>query len=957
MNFRFLPGTMAFLLITFLAAWMPLSANTAVHVDDDDDDTPSTLLPTGKWITPTATPGAHFESLNPALEDFPDFLAGQAISTALSPDKKTLLILTSGYNRVNGADGKPIPSASEEYVFVYDVHEDLPRRAQVLKVPNTFAGIAFSPDSTQFYVSGGKDDNVHTYKLSSGEWAETGEPIKLGHASGLGLLGGKEPLAAAGLAVTGDGATLVVANCYNDSVSIINLRSRSVVSEIDLRPGKVNPANAGVAGGEYPFWIAIKGNETAYISSLRDREIVAVSLIGQPAVKRRIKIAGNPNKMILNRDETRLFVAEDNTDTVTIIDTASNRLIENIPTVAPKRLLKNPAGYTGSGPNGLALSPDERTLYVTNGGSNSVAVIRLGQNKAASEVAGLIPTGWYPNAVSVSADGRMLYIVNAKSVPGPNTDLEVKMKASPLKPGPAVVVNSRNQYVFQLEKAGFLSLPLPDDHVLEHLTAIVCKNNGLLTKPDPQDEAMMRELRKRIKHVIYIIKENRTYDQILGDLDRGNGDPALAEFGERITPNFHKLARQFVDLDNFYNSGEVSGDGWPWSTSGRESDFGQKAVVLNYAERGTSYEYEGLNRNINVGLPSAAERKAANPKTPSDPDLLPGAINVAEPDGPRGTPQGKGYIWDAVLRAGLTFREYGCMSDTNLDTPREPYPFKARLVVSKPSNPELYKFGDPYFRGFDPGYPDFYREAEWQREFDGYVAKGNLPAFEIVQLPVDHMGNFDTAIAGVNTPELQQADNDYGTALLIDRVAHSPYKSNTLIFIVEDDAQDGPDHVDAHRSTAYVVGPYVKQGKVISTYYTTVSLLRTMEDVLGLEHLNLNTATERPMTDVFDLKQREWSFEAAPSALLSQTALPLPGSKPDQLKQSGSQSPMHDASYWAKQTAGFDFSGEDRIDADQFNRIVWNGLMQTPYPENRSQVDLRRNREQLLKSAGNSSKP
>jgi DNA-binding beta-propeller fold protein YncE len=297
------------------------------------------------------------------------------------------------------------------------------------------------------------------------------------------------------------------------------------------------------------------------------------------------------------------------------------------------------------------------------------------------------------------------------------------------------------------------------------------------------------------------------------------------------------------------------------------------------------------------------------------------------------------------------------MSDTNLDTPREPYPFKARLIVSKPSNPELYKFGDPYFRGFDPGYPDFYREAEWQREFDGYVAKGNLPAFEIVQLPVDHMGNFDTAISGVNTPELQQADNDYGTARLIDRVAHSPYKSNTLIFVVEDDAQDGPDHVDAHRSTAYVVGPYVKQGKVISTYYTTVSMLRTMEDVLGLEHLNLNTATERPMTDVFDLKQREWSFEAAPSALLSQTMLPLPGSKLDGSKQSLSQPLTHDASYWAKQTTGFNFSGEDRIDADQFNRVVWNGLMQTPYPENRSQVDLRRNREQLLKSAGDSSKP
>ncbi len=175
------------------------------------------------------------------------------------------------------------------------------------------------------------------------------------------------------------------------------------------------------------------------------------------------------------------------------------------------------------------------------------------------------------------------------------------------------------------------------------------------------------------------------------------------------------------------------------------------------------------------------------------------------------------------------------MSDTALDAPREPEPFKKHVVMSRPANPELYKFGDPYYRGFDPGYPDFYREAEWEREFDGYVAHHNLPSFEIVQLPVDHMGEFDKAISGVNTPETQQADNDYATGRLIEHVAHSPYRDSTLIFIVEDDAQDGPDHVDAHRSTAYIVGPYVKKGAVVSSYYTTVSMLRTMEDVLGLE--------------------------------------------------------------------------------------------------------------------------
>ncbi|MGI8958809.1 MAG: bifunctional YncE family protein/alkaline phosphatase family protein [Bryobacteraceae bacterium] len=908
------------------------------------------LLPTGKRITPTAAPGSHFQMLNPGLKAFPDFVAGQAISTAVSPDQKTLLILTSGFNRINGADGNPIPDASEEYVFAYDVSHGEPQQVQVVKVPDTFAGIAFSPDSKQFYVSGGKDDNIHIFSLdSSRHWSENGEPIKLGHSSGLGLQIGKEPLAAGGLAVTQNGEALVVANVYNDSVSVVDLQSRRVAAELDLRPGKIDAADAGVPGGEYPFWVSIKGNTTAYVSSLRDREIVVVGLARPPSVLQRIKIAGNPNKMLLNRDQSRLFVTADNSDNVVVIDTKTNRILEALSTVAPAKWMAHLNHYTGGAPNSLALSPDEQTLYVTNGGSNSVAVIRLGRNSSQSSVTGLLPTGWYPNSVSVSGDGRMLYIVNGKSVPGPNRDLHVKVKNLGSRPGPAVVVNSHNQYILQMEKAGFLSVPVPGEDALERLTRIVARNNSFGIKSAPQDAMVMSELHHRIKHVIYIIKENRTYDQILGDLDRGNGDPSLTEFGARITPNFHNIARQFVDLDNFYNSGEVSGDGWPWSTSARESDFGEKAVVLQYANRGTNYEYEGLNRDLNVGLKTLSERKAANPKTPSDPDLLPGTINVAEPDGPHGSPRGKGYIWDAALRAGLTFREYGCMSDTTLDAPREPYPFKARIVVSRPANPELYKYGDPYFRGFDPGYPDFYREAEWEREFNEYVANSNLPAFEIVELPVDHMGEFETAISGVNTPELQQSDNDYATALLIQRVAHSPYKDSTLIFSIEDDSQDGPDHVDAHRTTAYVVGPYVKHSAVVSSYYTTVNMIRTIENVLGLEHLNLNTATARPMTDVFDLRQKEWSFDAVPSAVLGKTRLPITDFV-RKAAQSGAHITLaHDVAYWAAKTANFDFGGEDRVDPQEFNRIIWEGLMRAPYPTTRSHLDLRSHREKYQK--------
>ncbi len=868
------------------------------------------LTPTGQRITPTAAPRSQFLALNPGLKEFPRFTAGQAVSLALSPDKKTLLALTSGYNRNNDSEGKVVPGASSEYVFVYRLESGWPVQQQVIQIPNTFAGIVFSPDGAKFYVSGGVDDSVHSYGLKDAHWVESGAPIKLGHKAGLVLHPSPDSTIAGGLGLTADGRTLVVANLYNDSISIVDLPSRTVRSELDLRPGH------GIAGGEYPFWIAIKGNSTGFVSSLRDRELVAVSLGDKPAVTARIKVQGNPNKIVMNRDQSRLFVACDNSDTVVVIDTATNKILESISTVGPPAVVAKIRAYTGSAPNDITLSRDEKTLYVSNGASNSVAVIRRG---TPSQVVGLIPTGWYPNAVV--SNGGMLYVANGKTIAGPNPVSKVTVvNQSGTAPGADDRVNAKNQYIYQLEKAGLLSMPVPEGKVLDSLTQTVAANDSFFKGENMANAAIMRQVHQRIQHVIYIIKENRTYDQVLGDLGKGNGDPALTEFGEPITPNFHKIARNFVDLDNFYDSGEVSGNGWPWSTAGRESDFGTKAVPLNYAGRGTQYEYEGPNRDINVGIATTAERRKANPESPDDDDLLPGAVNVAAPDGPAGSPQEKGYIWDAALRAGLTFREYGCMSDTAIKVKLSREPFKEKVVLSVPANPELLKFGDPYFRGFDPSYPDFYREREWEREFDLYAASGKLPNLEIVQLQEDHMGDFGNALDGVNTPERQQADNDYAVARLIAKVAHSPFKYNTLIFILEDDAQDGPDHVDAHRSTGYVVGPYVKHGAVVSNYYTTVNMVRTIEDVLGLKHLNLNTATQQPMSAVFDLKQREWDFSAAPSAVLTKTQLPIP-----QVQAAGVQE-ARDASYWAEKTAGFDFSGEDRVNAEEFNRVIWEGL-------------------------------
>jgi hypothetical protein len=475
------------------------------------------------------------------------------------------------------------------------------------------------------------------------------------------------------------------------------------------------------------------------------------------------------------------------------------------------------------------------------------------------------------------------------------------------------------------------------------LTDTVAANNGFARRRDPDDEKMMQALKARIRHVIYIVKENRTYDQVLGDLDRGNGDPSLALFGESVTPNLHAIARTFVTLDNFYDPGEVSGNGWPWSTDARETDVGVKAIAMQYAGRGQSYDVEGTNRGINRALAGVAARRAANPATPDDPDLLPGTADAGAPDATSGD-EDQGHLWDAALRAGLTVRNYGFYCDLARYSPKAQFPLPlvrepaaSKTIVAYSADVALAPLTDPYFRSFDTQYPDFWREREWQREFRAYVAHKNLPSLSLVRFMNDHTGDFATAIDRVNTPELQVADNDYAVGQLIAAVANSPYRDSTLVFVVEDDAQDGPDHVDAHRSIAFVAGPYVKQGAVVSERYSTVNLLRTIEDILGIEPLSLNDAYQRPMRAIFDLNAKRWSFRASPSRLLANTTLPLGNHKMAALPLA------HDARYWAAKTEGFDWSQEDRVPAAQYNRILWEGLaQQRPYPRERSGADLRR---------------
>ena len=909
-------------------------------------------LPTGQTITPLAAPGSTFLPLTVDLPQVGRRVSGQAVASALSADGRTLFVLTSGYNVWNGSDGKRVPEASSEHVFIYDVSGAALTLRQALPVANAYGGLVLGADGRTMFVAGGVDDVVHIFGANGdGFFAEAAQAIPFGHDTGNGLQRKREILKpmAAGAALTRDGKTLVVANYENDSISIIDVATRRV-EDLDLRPGKISGDLAGIAGGEFPYGVAVRGSDTAYVSSLRDREIVVVALGPSPHVIKRVRVAGNPNRLTLNRDGTRLFVASDNADCVDVIDTANNRIVASIPVAAPAGLLPRHGARPGASPNNLALSPDERFLYVSDGGTNAIAVVEL---SGTPRTIGLIPTAWQPNAVSVSGDGRTLFIANGKSAAGPNAQNCADAQATE-HCSKANQSGAANQYVWQLTSGGVAAVPVPEGSwfdpldkpdVMTRLTHDVARNNGFGEEMTAQDRRLMQALRQRIHHVIYIVKENRTYDQVLGDVSGTDGDPSLVQFGAALTPNQHALARNFVALDAFFDSGEASGDGWNWTTAARTTDATEKMMPVNYGGRGLSYDFEGPSRGVNVAL-DPEDRARANPLGDKDPDLLPGHASETAPDGPEGEVE-QGRLWDAALRAHVSVRNYGFFLDIGryfsrvpeaVRIPLEREPFALGLQVAFPANVSLAPHTDIYFRGFDTKFADYWRYREWEREFDRYAARGDLPQLSLVRFMNDHMGEFDKAQDGVNTPELQVADNDYAVGLLVEKIAKSRFAKDTLIFVIEDDAQDGPDHIDAHRSIAFIAGPYVKQGAVISQRYTTLNMLRTIEAILGLKPLNLHDAGARPMSEAFDLGARSWTFAATPSEILRGTQLPLAAAR----AAGAPLQPMHDAAYWAKATRGFDFSSEDRLDSAAFNRILWDGLRaQTPYPEVRSGVNLR----------------
>ncbi|MDE2454405.1 MAG: hypothetical protein KGL43_12500, partial [Burkholderiales bacterium] len=389
-------------------------------------------------------------------------------------------------------------------------------------------------------------------------------------------------------------------------------------------------------------------------------------------------------------------------------------------------------------------------------------------------------------------------------------------------------------------------------------------------------------------------------------------------------------------------------DGWSWALQGRVTNTETITQQINYAavNRGLSYESEGSNRNVPVNLASTAERdhatngaysRGAAALAGGAANLLAGVGNHASSDAPFGIQNG--YIFDAVLNAGGTVRNYGFLVSNigSIGTKAAPVsdPFGAGIVQVAPLAPTLAQLTDVYFRGYDQSYPDLWRYNEWKREFDQFVAQGNLPSLSTVRLSHDHTGNFGAALAGVNTPETQQADDDLAVGRLVEAVAHSPYAANTLIIVTEDDCQDGPDHVDSHRSTAYVVGPYVKRGAVVHKAYNQVNALRTIEELLGTRHINLNTAFQGPMSEVFDIRQSgAWTYDALASTVLKSTTLALAGGgAAPRYAQGPDLLPRHDFAYWDKVTAGFNFAQADQVPPALYNRVLWAGLTgDKPYP-------------------------
>jgi hypothetical protein len=645
---------------------------------------------------------------------------------------------------------------------------------------------------------------------------------KLSNASKLQLRDPKKRGVPAGLALDRSATTVFVANVWGDSISRAALTGAShetdillgtnldAISRAPVQPSSdfdtaaaEKRAEAALyekdAAGAFPYACRLDERRQRLYVSLWARAAVAVIDLASQKVIEQWPAQEHPCEMILTRSGKFLFVANASRNTVSVFDTQAGRSIELISSSL------YPDAPRGSTPNSLALSPDERTLFVANADNNFVAVFDVNV-PGRSRSLGFIPTGWYPTSVRVTPDGRKLLVANGKglsSLPNPQGP-QPRIPAS---------TNATPQYIARLFRGtlGIIDLPRGDEWESRLAAwtrqAYQCsplRAGARVGAVPPTDSPIPTVLGgpSPIKYCLYVIKENRTYDQIFGDMSQGNGDPNLCLFPERVTPNFHQLARDFVLLDNFYVEGEVSADGHEWTMGAYATDFVEKMWPMNY----------GHNKSGKFPYPSE------------------GSFGVAAPAG--------GYLWDRAREAGVSYRSYGEFIANGRGANQ---PGRARVKA-------LEGHFDEWFRGFDLEYPDVKRVERYLSELKRFEAEGEMPRLQILRLPNDHTHGTS---AGFRTPTAYVADNDVSLGRLVEAVSHSRFWPQTAIFVVEDDAQNGPDHVDAHRTTAFVISPYTRRGTVDSTLYSTSSMLRTMELILGLRPMSQFDAAAQPMFNSF----------------------------------------------------------------------------------------------------------
>ncbi|MGI8636901.1 MAG: bifunctional YncE family protein/alkaline phosphatase family protein, partial [Segetibacter sp.] len=520
-----------------------------------------------------------------------------------------------------------------------------------------------------------------------------------------------------------------------------------------------------------------------------------------------IAVGDNPNELLLNKKGNVLFVANANDNSVSVIDIKSRKVLE----VLNAALFPN--APEGASSNGLALSANEKRLYVANADNNSLAVFDV-SIPGKSKSKGFIPVGWYPTNIKVI--GKKIFVSNGKgfsSYPNPDGPNPLKRDELVLRHMGDTSALVRPGYIGGLMKGTMSIIDEPTDATLAVYSKAVYTNTPYTKERETISQGekgnpipMKVGDKSPIKHVFYIIKENRTYDQVLGDVAEGNGDKSLVLFGEKITPNQHKLVKEFVLLDNFYADGEVSADGHNWPTSAHATDYLEKNWVTSYGGRGGTYPGEG-------------KREIANPKN--------------------------GFIWDYCKRAGVSYRTYGEFADDG-----------------KPNIPVLKDHLSPTYTGWDLTVRDTTRYYQWQREFDSLVKVNAVPQFNSLRFGNDHTQGLRRGSA---TPYAQVADNDLAVGMFIEHLSNSPLWKESVVFIVEDDAQNGPDHVDAHRTTAYVASPFIKRSFVDHSMYSTSSMLRTIELILGLPPMSQYDAAALPMFNSFTATPNLTSFKSLPS--------------------------------------------------------------------------------------------